>query len=290
MFHEVAYPVTWRQPVRHTFLGAVHRIMASLVSRAAAKVFVSTPAWLPLLPQKATGCAAWLPVPSNVGVTANPGAVRLIRERTTGERSGPVVGHFGTFGGAIAAALEDMLPRLLGTDTSRSALLIGRGSAAWAGRLLTAHPDLAGRVTAAGEVAADDVAAHLLACDLLAQPYPDGVTGRRGSFMAGLALGVPAVTTHGALTEPLWREERLTALTPAGDVDAFLAESERLLADPDARTRLGARGRAGYGRHFSIERTLQQLREAVQDTMSSHANLSPERVGRPVRSSEVTMT
>jgi glycosyltransferase involved in cell wall biosynthesis len=290
MFHEVAYPVVWRQPVRHNLLGAVHRIMASLISRAAARVFVSTPAWLPLLPRTAAGCAAWLPIPSTVGVTADPGAVRAVRERTTTGRPGSVLGHFGTFGGAIAAALETALARLLRNDASRSALLVGRGSEAWAGRLLASHPDLTGRVTAAGAVGADDVAAHLLACDLLVQPYPDGVTGRRSSFMAGLALGAPAVTTHGALTEPLWRDERLTALAPAGDLNALIAEAERLLADADGRARLGARGRAGYARHFSIERTLQVLREAAREPALSHTDVPRNRVCRMAPSPEVTTT
>ena len=259
MFHEVAFPLTWGQSVRHNFLGAAHRVMASLVGRAAARVFVSTPAWLSLLPRGAAGRAVWLPVPSNVGMTADPDAVQKVRDRVTAGRTGPVLGHFGTFGSAITPALETVLTRLLGNDASRSALLIGRGSAAFAGRLLAAQPSFVGHVTAADSVTEDEVATHLLACDLLVQPYPDGVTGRRTSFMAGLALGVPAVTTHGPLTEPLWREEQLTVLTPASEPDALAAEAERLLADPDARARLRARGQAGYIRHFSIECTLQRL-------------------------------
>jgi glycosyltransferase involved in cell wall biosynthesis len=233
-------------------------------------VFVSTPAWLSLLPRGSASRSVWLPVPSNVGMTADPDAVQTVREWVTAGRTGPVLGHFGTFGHIITSTLETVFPRLLRSDASRSALLIGRGSEAFAGRLLAAHPDLVGRVTA-GAVAEDDVAAHLLACDLLVQPYPDGVTGRRTSFMAGLALGVPAVTTHGPLTEPLWREEQLTALTPAGDPDALAAEAEQLLADPDARARLGALGQAGYARHFSIEHTLQRLRGAMESCPSFSA-------------------
>jgi glycosyltransferase involved in cell wall biosynthesis len=288
MFHEVAFPLAWAQPSRHNLLGAVHRVMAALVGRAANRVFVSTPAWLPLLPQTAAGRAEWLPVPSNVGTEADPGAVRAVRQRAAGGRGGAVLGHFGTFGGAVAAALEAVLPRLLRADAARSALLIGHCSEAFACRLLATHADLAGRVTAAGTVGAGDVAAHLRACDLLVQPYPDGVTGRRGSLMAGLALGVPAVTTHGALTEPLWREERLTALVHAGDDDALAAEAERLLADPAARARLGERGHAGYARHFSIERTVRRLCEAAQDTTPPRPGARSQLVDRPPRCPEVS--
>jgi glycosyltransferase involved in cell wall biosynthesis len=171
-----------------------------------------------------------------------------------------MVGHFGTFGGSIAAQLAAVLPPLL-ADEGQVGLLVGRGSAAFADRLRNEHSALAGRLRAAGEGTGDAVAAALRACDLLLQPYPDGVSARRGSLMAGLALGVPALTTAGPATEPVWRDEGLVALAPAGDDGALLASAERLLADPAGRRELGARGAAGYARHFSIENTVRALRE-----------------------------
>jgi glycosyltransferase involved in cell wall biosynthesis len=227
-------------------------------------LFVSTPAWLPLLPSATTGRPVeWLPVPSNVALTTDPVAVAAIRAGVTSEPDGLILGHFGTFGESITVQLEQALPRLLRSDRHRSALLIGRGSNAFAERLLSHEPDLAGRVVASGEVTAEAVAANLRACDLLLQPYPDGATGRRTSLMAGLALGVPAVTTSGSLTEPLWAEENLAALVPANDVTALVAAAEALLTDPDARRRLGERACGGYARHFSLERIVGQLRSAA---------------------------
>ena len=52
------------------------------------------------------------------------------------------------------------------------------------------------------------LADHIGACDLLIQPYPDGISSRRTSAMAGLALGIPVITTTGSLTESLWAETR----------------------------------------------------------------------------------
>jgi glycosyltransferase involved in cell wall biosynthesis len=127
--------------------------------------------------------------------------------------------------------------------------------------VLGEHRELAGRLRAIGEASAETVAAVLGACDLLLQPYPDGVSTRRTSLMAGLALGVPALTTQGVATEPLWCDEGLVALAPAGDDAALHAYAERLLADPAGRRELGARGGAGYARHFSIENTVRALRE-----------------------------
>ena len=76
-------------------------------------------------------------------------------------------------------------------------------------------PDVGGRAWASGRLPPPDVAAALRACDLLVQPYPDGVTTRRTSVMAGLANGVPIVATDGALTEAVWRETGATTLVPA---------------------------------------------------------------------------
>jgi glycosyltransferase involved in cell wall biosynthesis len=262
MFHEVAFPCAWRQPLRHNVLGAVNRVMAGLVLRAAERVFVSTPAWGPLLrrlgPRREP--PTWLPVPSNVALDAAPEAVVAVRDRVAPAPGAIVFGHFGTYAPAVAGALTAALPPLLGADSRRAALLIGRGSQQFTRGLLDARPELAGRLHAAGEVTAAEAAAHLRACDLLLQPYPDGVTGRRGTVMAGLALGLPLVTTHGESTEPLWGEQGYALTVPADDPAAFVAAVERLAADPDARRKLGERGRAGYQARFRIEHTVQALR------------------------------
>ncbi len=49
------------------------------------------------------------------------------------------------------------------------------------------------------------------------QPYPDGISSRRTSAMAGLALGLPIVSTSGHLTETIWAEHAAVVLTPIGD-------------------------------------------------------------------------
>jgi glycosyltransferase involved in cell wall biosynthesis len=98
------------------------------------------------------------------------------------------------------------------------------------------------------------VAAHLAACDLAVQPYPDGITARRTTAMAWLAAGVPVVTTGGPLTEPFWAADRPVEL--AADPAAAAA---RLLDDPAARAALGGRGRAYYARHFAVGHTVTAL-------------------------------
>jgi glycosyltransferase involved in cell wall biosynthesis len=261
MFHEVAFPVSRGQPLRHNFLGLVHRRMAALVAGAAERLFVSTPAWEPLLGRLDPGPkpVSWLPVPSNVPTEADPTAVAAVRGRLTTVPGATVVGHFGTFGPSAADLLAACLPPLLQADRRRLALLVGRRSGPFAERLRGDHPDLAEQVHATGGLGAEAVAAHLHACDVLLQPCIDGVSSRRGSVMAGLALGLPLVTTRGPATEPVW-EHGLVALAPADDPRALTAAVERLLADPEACRRLGAAGRAGYQEHFTLEKTVRALR------------------------------
>ena len=52
--------------------------------------------------------------------------------------------------------------------------------------------------------------------------------------MAGLALGVPVVTTTGRLTESLWAETGCVSLVSVDEPHALAAEALRLLSD-DAR-------------------------------------------------------
>jgi glycosyltransferase involved in cell wall biosynthesis len=276
MLHEVAFPVLAGQPFRHRVLALVQRRMAALVTRSAERLFISTPAWAPRLARLSPGCSpAWLPVPSNLPDSTAPGVAEQARRDLGADATTLVVGHFGTFGKGITTLLEEVFPRLLAAP-GRVGLLIGQGGEPFAQRLLVRHPALHGRIRVTGRLPAEATAAHLACCDLLVQPYPDGATTRRGSLMAGLALGKPIVTTQGELSEPLWQQSEAVGLAPAGDTAAFLDVAERLLNHTHRREDLGARGRAFYAAHFSLQRLIATLRHeataAAADEDASHGN------------------
>ena len=173
----------------------------------------------------------------------------------------PLVGHFGTFGRPITDLLEPAIVGLLRTDPLARVLLIGRGSERYHVHIGASHPDLAGRVAGTGELPPAEVAAHLRACDLLLQPYPDGVSSRRTSVMAGLANRVPIVTNLGALSEPLWAASTGVAVVPGPDPAALAAAVVKVLALPsESRLALGARGAELYLSEFALERTIERLR------------------------------
>jgi glycosyltransferase involved in cell wall biosynthesis len=172
---------------------------------------------------------------------------------------GPLLGHFGTYGAATSGMLERALVPLLRADPRRRVLLLGRGSEPWRQGFLRQHPELAAQLLSRDSLAPDALAAHLAACDVLVQPYLDGVSARRGTVMASLALGRPLVTNTGHLTEPLWRELGAAALVEGTDPAALAEATERLLARPEERTALGARAAEVYRERFSLERTLEAL-------------------------------
>lgn len=259
MFHEVAVPFIGRS-AKHLLLGSATRVMARLIAGAASRIFVSISTWGELLSRICPRAvpSEWLPVPCNVPIEADPAAVAAVRSRfaPNGE---PLVGHFGTFGGPIADLLAPAIAELLQLAPTTSVLLIGRGSVRFRERLVAANPGDAKRVHSAGELAGHEVSVHLRACDLMLQPFPDGISSRRTSAMAGLANAVPLVTNLGALSEPIWANGAVAA-APSPDPAELSKLAAKAIAEPAARAELGRRGAALYHDRFSPEHTTFRLR------------------------------
>ena len=260
----------WRQNVP----AFVHRIMTILLLNAARRVWVSIPRWEKAWKVYTLGRKvpfSWLPLPSNVPVAGDASRTAEVRSRyaPSGQR---IVGHFGTFGYPITPMLERIVPALLAASDRTVALFIGPNGAEFKQTLLREHPGLEGRIHAAGRFAATDPAlsAHIAACDLMIQPYPDGASSRRTSLLAPLAHGVPLVTTSGWASEPLWQESGAVAIVSAADLDGFVREADRLLNDETARQRAAQASRVLYKNHFAIERIAETLRSFYPETREHH--------------------
>jgi hypothetical protein len=263
MFHEVACPLGRGQTLKYALLGHVTRRMARLVAGTADRLFVSVPSWGPLLRElgQRRRPAEWLPVPSNLPTTVDVSSREAIRGWLAPRPETTVIGHFGTFGGMNSGFVEAALVPVLRRSPTRIGLLVGRGSDQFREQLVTEHRDLAARVLATGALSGPEAAAYLTACDLLIQPYPDGVSARRGSAMAGLALGVPTVTNTGFLSEPIWGTESAgVAVTPSPQPGDFVPAIEALLALPSGnRAEMGRAAATWYRSHFALECTIARL-------------------------------
>jgi glycosyltransferase involved in cell wall biosynthesis len=264
MFHEVAFPRRIAQPIRHNILGEITSLMATLVARSAQRIFVSSLSWEAML-GPLVGCKKridWLPVPSTVPVVSDLGATMAIRARYAGDRV--LVGHFGTYGPKIRDYLEVALPELL-RDRRVNAMLLGRASGPFRAALVRRHPAIAARLHAPDDLRREDISRHLSACDLMIQPYPDGISARRTSAMAALAHGRPVLTMSGRLTEALWIESAAVATVPADDRAALAPLGIRLLDDPSERRRLGVAGFGLYRDRFDLCHTIKALRTIDAD-------------------------
>lgn len=262
MFHEVAYARTPGQFARHRLLSHVQQTMARWVAKSAARRFVSIPLWQPYLEEivNAPVACEWLPVPSNVETTVDSARVDAIKHDIVPGPSQRIVAHFGTYFSWIADELARVIAEMMHRDPEWFVLLLGRGSAEFAGTLIVKHPEWKGRIHATGGIPASEVAAHLAAADVLYQPYPDGVSSRRGSTMAGLALGLPIVTNSGHLSETIWRDERCVVLVDLNDRGSVHTALEAYSNPSCERTELMIRANAVYERHFSWDRTIEHLR------------------------------
>jgi glycosyltransferase involved in cell wall biosynthesis len=252
--HEPWYrPEPWDRPWRYV-LPPLQRRMAYGLLTASSTVYVTIPHWETLLsPYTKQMRFLGLPVPSNVPFVDDPVAVAEIRRRVAGD-SPLVIGTFGTYREEIAPRLRDILPRVL-NRADRIGLLLGRNGAAVARSLSSG----ASRVVATGGLPPREVSLHLQACDVLIQPYRDGVTTRRGTVMAGLCQGKALVTTFGKMTEPIWKESGCIALAADGDTSDLVSKEENLLANPGLRQKLGEAARLVYVREFALERTIETL-------------------------------
>lgn len=256
--HEAVHPWTPTSRPAEQLLAAVTRVMLRVVTQGVDRVFISIPSWARHLPKHLQERAEWRPVPSTLPAQWDATSVKTLRDEL-GE--GIWLGHFGTYGGALGKLMARLVPSLLQADPQWRLLLLGRGSEKFGQRLQQKHPALSGKWQARDSLAPQELAHHLAACDVLVQPYPDGVSTRRTTTMASLALGLPVLTNTGPLTEPLWKEERSVALVENAKAETFQHGITQLLAHPSELKQLGQRAMASYQRHFVLDRTLDALTE-----------------------------
>jgi glycosyltransferase involved in cell wall biosynthesis len=252
MFHEPFFYFGWQSPGRNA-LAAVHRIMAMLLLRAARVAYLSTPAWETLLRPYAPRDIrfAWVPVPSAVPVVEDRAAVDRVRRSL---QAPLIVGHFSSYAADVRQPLSGAVRDILAAHPAAAVFCIGRGSAEFAQSLGS------DRVHASGELALRDLSLAIQACDLMVQPYADGVTTRRTSLTTLLAHGASVVTSSGPHTEGLWTSDgEVLATAPAGDRRALAAEVARVADAPFERRDRADRARAFYASHFSVDRAVEAL-------------------------------
>ncbi len=107
--------------------------------------------------------------------------------------------------------------------------------------------DLSARVRWTGFADDPQVSGHLSACDIIALPYRDGVSFRRGSFMAAISHGCAIITTHPQVDLPELADGVNVRLIPPDSPEALANAIRELADDPALRARLQANARTLAG-------------------------------------------
>lgn len=139
------------------------------------------------------------------------------------------------------------------------------------------------RIVRTGFLKPPELSATLLACDVVALPFRDGASARRGTLMAALAHGLPIVSTLPARTSPLpgpaaiWlgagpsgvavRDGEAILLVPPDDADALATALIRLADDPSLRARL-AEGATTAATRIAWPTLASETREVYQATFN----------------------
>jgi glycosyltransferase involved in cell wall biosynthesis len=117
-------------------------------------------------------------------------------------------------------------------------------------KALGSELDLSDFVLWTGYTPSAQVSANFLASDVCVLPYRDGVSYRRGTFMAALAHGLAIVSTQPRVPTTALVDGENILLVPSDDVVATADAVERLISTPELRARL-ARGALDLAKNFT---------------------------------------
>ena len=261
MLHELSFPFV-RWPLHHNLIAIANRWMLRNILSNAKRVYVSTTAWQPMVDRYSRQAqkSICLPIPSNIPGTQRPESIAVREKWTECDSKRVVVGHFGTFGGEIRRLAMETMRRLFERSADVCVALIGRGATSARLDLLLKQPtDLSDRVFSLENANEEKIAAWIQACDIMLQPFPDGISTRRTSAMAGFANGVAVVSNMGSLAESFWLEENVAMVADGPNVEQLTGKTLELIGNSELRERIALAGRSLHDQKFTIENTIRVL-------------------------------
>lgn len=191
-----------------------------------------------------------IPIGANIPINPANGMDRETGRRLLGVPPGiPLLVHFGlVYPGKGLETLFAALPDLLRFESSIRLVIVGDTRPESQGyratlEALAARLGVAPAIIWAGHRPGEVVSRILQAADVFVVPYDDGVSIRRGSLMAGLAHGLPIVSTTSTLPSAYLRDGENLTLVPPRDPQALSACITSLLAAPAQAARLGGGAR-----------------------------------------------
>jgi glycosyltransferase involved in cell wall biosynthesis len=257
MVHEAYFPLWgWRGAL----MGGWQRFQLARVRRAADVTFVSIEKWLGSVSRWGPeGPIYHVPVGSNL---PDMRSHRMAARAELGASEETIVlAAFGTnhpsrlpgHVGAAARALD---------KAGHSVVLLNLGDDAPVPEDVPASV----RVEAPGRLDLSEIARRLSAADVFVSALVDGVSARRGTFIAALQHALPVVGTDGPLTDEFLQDATGSCrLVPVEDPELFAAAVVELAGRPAERERLAQGARLLYDNRFAwpviADRVLTHVRE-----------------------------
>lgn len=195
---------------------------------------------------KLCGRLTEIPLGASLPIAPSDGKAREVGRSLLGIPPGiPLLVHFGlVYPGKGLESLFAALPELLRLEPGMRLVIVGNTRPENQGyresvEALAVRLGVGKAILWAGRRPGEEVSRILRAADLFVVPYDDGVSIRRSSLMAGLAHGLPVVSTTSTLTSAYLKDGENIALVPPHDPRALSARIASLLAAPDEAARLG---------------------------------------------------
>lgn len=257
--HEIAAPFSlWPHRAAYAF---VHRLLWRAVLTHADAIGISTGGWLERLGSHIDRPARLFLAcsPSNLPVHPTPAERRTAwRREQLPAGTTHVLGFFGSTGAGkqfdwVLAAWQ----RVRHSHPRTALVVIGDAPS------LPLAPEEATWFRPLGYLQSAAASEALQSLDLLLLPFIDGVSERRSSFMAGLAHGLPILTTFGPATSRHLRSVPCFCGVEGGP-ETFAAAAARLLTDAAECERLARESRIRYAEEYDWSRLAARLAERLR--------------------------
>lgn len=200
----------------------------------------------------------WIPAGPTIEPSADTGSRSAARDCLGLEANDFIVGFFGFRQRSKGiGVLADALRRPELGDPRTLLALIGAASPETSSRRseppVPASTFAGVRLVDTGEQPPERISRWLVACDVIALPFIDGLSARRGSYMNAVAHGVPVVSTPPPSEGMVDVGADESAFTPSGDAGALAAELAAIRDDPARRRQLAHGSQAIASRHTWFE-------------------------------------
>lgn len=263
-------------------MSLAQRRMMRLLLQSATRVFVSIPGWETYLrpylgPNQ---IYEWLPIPATIAAEKHQQGIAAARNRFSAKL---LMGHLGTYSAESRAMLQPAIIETLKQISDVHVMLLGKHSDHFASELKSQVPESSDRIHGLGLLPDVDLTNYISACDLMVQPFIDGVSSRRTSIMNVISRGVPVISNLGHLSESLWGESQAVALASNPDPIQIATVCTRLLRDQQARQQFAERGLALYRSRFEWAHILATLRSSSDGAHVSDSRTSSNQFAAPAK-------